>query len=51
MTIYKLMHMSAGSGNGLRALSSTRDTARPRSITVAQEGQALRWFNGRDSRQ
>ena len=36
-TIYKWMRMSAGSGNGLRALSSTRGTGRPRSLTAAQE--------------
>ncbi len=50
-TIYKWMKMVAGSGNGLRALSSTRGTGRPRSLTVAQERQVFRWVNGRDPRQ
>jgi transposase len=50
-TIYKWMHMAAGSGNGLRALSSTRGTGRPRSLTAAQERQVFRWVNGRDPRQ
>ena len=36
-TIYKWMRMAEGSGNGLRALSSTRATGRPRSLTAAQE--------------
>ena len=43
--------MAAGSGNGLRALSSTRGTGRPRSLTAAQERQVFRWVNGRDPRQ
>ena len=38
-TIYKWMRMAAGSGNGLRALGSTRGTGRPRSLTAAQERQ------------
>jgi transposase len=50
-TIYKWMRMSSGSGNGLRALSSTRGTGRPRSLTAAQERQVFRWVNGRDPRQ
>ena len=50
-TIYKWMRRVAGSGNGLRALSSTRGTGRPRSLTVAQERQVFRWLNGRDPRQ
>ena len=50
-TIYKWMHMAAGSGHGLRALASTRGTGRPRSLTVAQERQVFRWVNGRDPRQ
>jgi transposase len=50
-TIYKWMRMAAGSGNGLRALSSTRATGRPRSLTAAQERQVFRWVNGRDPRQ
>src|SRR5450759_191898 len=50
-TIYKWMDMAAGSGNGLRALSSTRGTGRPRSLTAAQERQVFRWVNGRDPRQ
>jgi transposase len=50
-TIYKWMRMAAGSGNGLRALSSTRGTGRPRSLTAAQERQVFRWVNGRDPRQ
>jgi transposase len=50
-TIYKWMRIAAGSGNGLRALSSTRGTGRPRSLTAAQERQVFRWVNGRDPRQ
>ena len=50
-TIYKWMTMAAGSGNGLKALSSTRGTGRPRSLTAAQERQVFRWVNGRDPRQ
>src|ERR1035441_1690761 len=50
-TIYKWMRMAGGSGNGLRALSSTRGTGRPRSLTAAQERQVFRWINGRDPRQ
>jgi transposase len=50
-TIYKWMRMAAGSGNGLRALGSTRGTGRPRSLTAAQERQVFRWVNGRDPRQ
>lgn len=50
-TIYKWIRRAAGSGNGLRALSSTRGTGRPRSLTPAQERQVFRWVNGRDPRQ
>ena len=50
-TIYKWMHKAAGSGNGLRALSLTRGTGRPRSLTAAQERQVFRWVNGRDPQQ
>jgi transposase len=50
-TIYKWINKAAGSGNGLRALSSTRGTGRPRSLTAAQERQVFRWVNGRDPRQ
>ncbi len=50
-TIYKWMRMAAGGGNGLRTLSSTRGTGRPRSLTAAQERQVFRWVNGRDPRQ
>ena len=50
-TIYKWMDIAAGSGNGLRALSSTRGTGRPRSLTASQERQVFRWVNGRDPRQ
>jgi transposase len=50
-TIYKWMRGAAGSGHGLRALSSTRGTGRPRSLTPAQERQVFRWINGRDPRQ
>jgi transposase len=50
-TIYKWMRKAAGSGNGLRALSSTRGTGRPRSLSAAQERQVFRWINGRDPRQ
>jgi len=49
-TIYKWMRLAAGSSNGSRALSSTRGTARPRSLTPAQEQQVFRWVNGRDLR-
>ena len=50
-TIYKWIHRAAGSGNGLRALSSTRGTGRPRSLSAAQERQVFLWINGRDPRQ
>ena len=50
-TIYKWIRRAAGSGNGLRALSSTRGTGRPRSLTAVQERQVFRWVNGRDPRQ
>jgi transposase len=50
-TIYKWMNRAAGRGRGLKALSSTRGTGRPRSLTVAQERQVFRWINGRDPRQ
>jgi transposase len=50
-TIYKWMDKAAGRGNGLKALSSTRGTGRPRSLTAAQERQVFRWINGRDPRQ
>jgi len=50
-TIYKWMRIAAGSGNGLRALSSTRASGRPRSLTAAQERQVFRWVHGRDPRQ
>jgi len=50
-TIYKWMRMAEGSGNGMRALSSTRASGRPRSLTAAQERQVFRWVNGRDPRQ
>jgi transposase len=50
-TIYRWMRMAAGSGKSLRALSSTRGTGRPRSLTAAQERQAFRWVNDRDPRQ
>lgn len=50
-TIYKWLDAAAGSGHGLRALSSTRGTGRPRSLTAAQERQVFRWVNGRDPRQ
>jgi len=50
-TIYKWMSLAAGSGNGLRALRSTRGTGRPRSLTATQERQVFRRVNGRDPRQ
>jgi transposase len=50
-TIYKWMQASGGRGRGLRALSSTRGTGRPRSLTAAQERQVFRWVNGHDPRQ
>ena len=50
-TIYKWMKLAAGRGHGLQALSSTRGTGRPRSLTAAQERQVFRWVNGRDPRQ
>ena len=50
-TIYKWMKLAAGRGHGLKALSSTRGTGRPRSLTAAQERQVFRWVNGRDPRQ
>ena len=50
-TIYKWMNLTAGRGHGLKALSSTRGTGRPRSLTPAQERQVFRWINGRDPRQ
>ena len=50
-TIYKWMKLAAGRGRGLKALSSTRGTGRPRSLTAAQERQVFRWINGRDPRQ
>lgn len=50
-TIYKWMSKVAGSGNGLKALRSTRGTGRPRSLTAAQERQVVRWVNGRDPSQ
>lgn len=50
-TIYKWMDKAAGRGNGLKALSSTRGTGRPRSLTAAQERQVFHWINGRDPRQ
>jgi len=50
-TIYKWMRLAAGSGNGLRALRSTRGTGRPRSLTATQERQVFRRVNGRDPRQ
>src|SRR6202158_4437977 len=50
-TIYKWMHLRAGRGHGLKALSSTRGTGRPRSLRPAQERQVFRWINGRDPRQ
>jgi transposase len=50
-TIYKWMKLTSGRGRGLRALSSTRGTGRPRSLSVAQERQVFRWINGRDPRQ
>jgi transposase len=50
-TIYKWMRLAAGRGRGLKALSSTRGTGRPRSLTPAQERQVFRWVNGRDPRQ
>lgn len=50
-TIYKWMKLAAGRGRGLKALSSTRGTGRPRSLTPAQERQVFRWINGRDPRQ
>jgi transposase len=50
-TIYKWMKRAAGRGHGLKALSSTRGTGRPRSLTPAQERQVFRWINGRDPRQ
>ena len=50
-TIYKWMSMVDGSGNDLRALTSTRGAGRPRSLTAAQERQVFRWVNGRDPRQ
>ena len=50
-TIYKWMSLAAGSGNGLRALGSTRGSGRPRSLSAAQERQVFRWVNGRDPRQ
>jgi transposase len=50
-TIYKWMKLASGRGHGLRALSSTRGTGRPRSLSAAQERQVFRWINGRDPRQ
>ena len=50
-TIYKWMNLAAGRGHGLKALSSTRGTGRPRSLSPAQEWQVFRWINGRDPRQ
>lgn len=50
-TIYKWMRIATGSGNDLRALSSTRGTGRPRSLTLAQERKIFRGVNGRDPRQ
>jgi transposase len=48
--IYKWIRMAAASGNGLRALSSSRGTGRARSLTAAQERQVFPWVNGRDPR-
>jgi transposase len=50
-TIYKWMNLTAGRGRGLKALSATRGTGRPRSLTPVQERQVFRWINGRDPRQ
>ena len=50
-TIYKWMKLTAGRGHGLKALSSTRGSGRPRRLTAAQERQVFRWINGRDPRQ
>ena len=37
-------------GIGVKALRSTQATGRPRTLTAAQEHQALCWINGRDWR-
>jgi transposase len=50
-TIYKWMRKAVGRGRGLKALSSTRGTGRPRSLSAAQERQIFRWINGHDPRQ
>ncbi len=50
-TIYKWMRLASGRGRGLKALSSTLGTGRPRSLTPAQERQVFRWINGHDPRQ
>src|SRR4030095_5403311 len=42
---------AAGRGRGLRALRSTRETGRPRTLTPAHERPVFRWVNGRDPRQ
>ena len=40
-TIYKWMKLTAGRGHGLKALSSTRGSGRPRRLTAAQERQVF----------
>lgn len=48
---YKVRMAARGSGNGARALRSTKATGRPRSLTTTQERQVFRWINGKNPRQ
>lgn len=48
---YKVRMAARGSGNGARALRSTKATGRPRSLTKTQERQVFRWVNGKNPRQ
>lgn len=48
---FKCRAAAKGRGKGLRALSSTKATGRPRKLSAAQERQVFRWINGKNPQQ
>ena len=48
---FKCRAAARGRGKGLRALSSTKASGRPRKLSAAQERQVFRWVNGKNPQQ
>jgi len=49
-TIYKWLETARRPGVGIKALRSTKATARPCSLAPTQDRQVFRWINVRDPR-